>query len=82
MASYDKFDRRIDDLVVETKTEFADDLGNLSEEERKALAQAIHQHPELASQIRYERAHTGFTREITVTCGDVERLYEERFAAS
>jgi hypothetical protein len=45
------------------------------------LAEAVHQSPEKAAKIGYERSHTGFIREITVTVADVERLYRERQAA-
>lgn len=80
MADYKKFDPRVDSLVVETKTDWAPDVQDLSDEDRRWLAVAIHQKPHLASQICYERAHTGFTREITVTAADVERLYADQFA--
>lgn len=79
MASYDKFDPRVDSLVVETRTVWGDDLRDLSDDDRKWLAIAIHQKPQLAAHVQYERAHTGFTREITVTAADVERLYADRF---
>ena len=42
------------------------------------LATAIHRSPALASQITYERTHTGFIREITVGAADVARLYDEK----
>lgn len=77
MADYNKFDRRVDSLVVETRTKFASDVVGLSAEDSKWVAAAIHAKPELASQISYERAHTGFCREITVTAADISRLYEQ-----
>lgn len=80
MADYNKFDPRVDSLVVETSTVFGSDMQDLSPEDRRWLAVAIHQKPHLASQVRYERAHTGFSREITVTSADIERLYADRFA--
>lgn len=79
MADYNKFDPRVDSLVVETKTNWGPDVSDLSDEDRKWLAKAIHNKPHLANKIRYERAHTGFTREITVTSADVERLYSDQF---
>lgn len=78
MGNLNKFDPRLDSLVVETRTFWDPQVGNLSEEDRLWLAASLHQHPELASKIQYERAHTGFTREITVTVADIERLYEQR----
>jgi hypothetical protein len=80
MAGMDKYDPRIDSLVMETRTFWDSDVGNLSEEDKKWLVTAVHREPEKASKIQYERSHTGFTREITVTVADIERLYEERFA--
>ncbi len=78
MAGYDKYDERVDELVVETKTFWDPSVGNLTPEDRALLSQAIHRSPKLASKIHYERAHTGFTREITVTVDDIQRLYQQR----
>jgi hypothetical protein len=80
MASYAKYDARIEDLVVETRTFWDADVGALSDEDRDWLSTAIQQSPELATRIHYERAHTGFTREITVTIEDIQRLYQDRMA--
>lgn len=80
MAAYNKYDPRVDSLVVETKTVWGTDMGDLSDEDRRWLATAIHQKPHLASKVEYERAHTGFTREITITADDIERLYSDRFS--
>ena len=65
----------MDDLVMETRTLWDESVGELSEEDRKWVAQAIHRNPQLASKIHYERSHTGFTREITVTLEDIQKLY-------
>ena len=78
MASYNKFDPRIDSLVMETRTFWDPSVGDLAEEDKEWLATALHEHPELASKLTYNRAHTGFTREITVTVDDIERLYQSR----
>ena len=56
-------------------------IGEISEEDRHWLAASLHRHPELASNVKYERSHTGFTREITVTVADIERLYHERLGS-
>ena len=82
MATYNKYDPRVDSLTVETITVWGDDMQDLSDEDRKWLARAIHEKPHLASKVAYERAHTGFTREITVTSEDIERLYADRFSTS
>jgi predicted metal-dependent RNase len=79
MAAYNKFDPRVDSLVVETRTNWAPDVVGLSEEDKTWLAKAIHADPKLAGKISYERMHTGFAREITVTTADIERLYASRF---
>ena len=80
MPAYTKYDPRVDSLVMETKTIFAPELERLSEEDKHWLAEAIHREPRLATKIAYERSHTGFIREITVTPEDIERLYQERVA--
>ena len=96
MASYKKFDPRIELLVVETRTVFDPEveaeiqqLDSELEEQvdgevdtHQLLSALIHSKPELATQIFYERAHTGFTREITVTRADIERLFTELASAS
>ena len=82
MPDYKKYDPRVDSLVMETRTYWAPDVADLPEDDKRWLAEAIHRRPELASQMAYERSHTGFTREITVTAQDIERLYQERFAGS
>jgi len=96
MASYKKFDPRLESLVVETRTVFDPEVeseiqefdGQLESDAgtdvdtHATLSALIHSQPQLASQIFYERAHTGFTREITVTRADVERLFTELATAS
>jgi hypothetical protein len=81
MAAYNKFDRRLESLVIETRTFWGSDVSGLSAEDKAVVARAIHEQPELASQINYERAHTGFCREITVTAADIARLYDTKVSA-
>lgn len=81
MAGYTKFDPRLESLVMETRTLWAPDVGQLSEDDRQAVARAIHAQPQLASKVEYERSHTGFTRVITVTVDDIGRLYEQKTGA-
>jgi len=76
MAGYDAYDPRLDSLVVETKTEWGPDVSGLTDEDKKVIARAIHRHPQLASQIFYERTHTGFIRQITVSEADIGKLYD------
>ncbi|MEZ6123519.1 MAG: hypothetical protein R3C49_10125 [Planctomycetaceae bacterium] len=70
-----KFDPRIDSLVVETRTLWDASVGELSAEDRRWVAGEIHRHPQSAANLAYERTHTGFTRVITVTLEDIQRLY-------
>ncbi len=81
MAAYKKYDARVDSLVMETITEWDAEVGDISAEDKVWLASAVHQSPEQASNIAYERSHTGFTRIITVTVDDIERLYNERVSS-
>lgn len=71
----DKFDPRVDALVMETRTVWDPSVGELSPEDKHWVSQAIHQNPELATRVTYERSHTGFVRHITVTLEDIQRLY-------
>jgi hypothetical protein len=80
MADYAKYDPRVDSLVMETRTLWDPSVGKLSDEDKHWLAEVIHQSPAQAAKIAYERSHTGFTREITVTADDIARIYRERVA--
>lgn len=77
-AAEEQYDPRRETLVMETRTNWDPELGNLSDEDKAWLARAVHEQPDKAAKIAYERSHTGFVREITVTVADVERLYRER----
>ncbi len=79
--AYDKFDARMDSLVMETRTLWDPAVGVLADEDKGWLAAAVHQQPQHAKKIVYERSHTGFTRQITVTPDDIARIYRERVAA-
>lgn len=78
MAAHDHYDRKLETLVMERRTRFAPDLVKLSDDDRRWLAEALHAEPHKAAEVRYERQHTGFLREIVATRSDVERLYRER----
>jgi hypothetical protein len=80
MAGYNNYDSRLDSLVMEARTLWDSEIGELSEEDKTWLAEQVHQEPELAAKIAYERSHTGFTREITVTLADIERLYDRKIS--
>jgi hypothetical protein len=78
MADYKKYDPRVDSLVVEARTFWSSEVKDLSAEDKDLVAESIHRHPQLATDIAYERAHTGFTRIITVHPADLERLVQEQ----
>ncbi|QDT33851.1 MULTISPECIES: hypothetical protein [Thalassoglobus] len=80
MAGYNKYDLRLESLVIEGVTHWDAGVADLTDDEKKIVAQEIHRHPELASKISYERAHTGFARIVTVTEEDIARLYEQNIA--
>jgi hypothetical protein len=80
MPAHSKYDPRVDALVMETRTHWGPDVGELTEADREWLSAALHAEPAKAANVVYERSHTGFTREITVTVADIERLYAERLA--
>ncbi len=80
MADFNKYDPRIDSLVIETKTLWDPAVVGLSEADKEWLTTAVQQSPASAGNVQYERAHTGFTRTITVTVADIERLYDEKMS--
>lgn len=68
------FDPYREALVVEVATIWPDEFDGLSEDERDAIAVKLHAQPREAVNMDYQRMHTGFCREITVTPADVERV--------
>ena len=78
MANLNKYDPRLDSLVMEARTLWNPDVGDLSDADKAWLSAAVHARPQHASSVCYQRSHTGFTREITVSVADIERLYRER----
>jgi len=78
MADYNKYDARVDSLVIESRTSWDPSVGKLSDEDKRFLSTMVHQSPAKAAKVSYSRSHTGFTREITVTDQDIARIYEEQ----
>jgi DNA anti-recombination protein RmuC len=70
----DKFDPYREALVMEQVTHWGDTFDDLDESERERLARLLHDTPEKASELVYQRTHTGFCRVITVTEEDIQRL--------
>lgn len=77
MAGYKKFDPRLESLVMETRTLWDPEVGDIAEEDKDRVAEFVQKAPEQAAKVEYERSHTGFTRTITVTVADIQRLYLE-----
>ena len=75
MASLKKYDRRHESLVMELRTRFDDECGALPADDRRWLAARLHADPPAAASLEYVRTPTGFSRTITATRADVERLY-------
>ncbi|GIW95597.1 MAG: hypothetical protein KatS3mg110_3638 [Pirellulaceae bacterium] len=69
----DKFDPYREALVLETLTEWPDDV-ELLDEERERYENELHAHPEQCAHLEYIRLHTGFCRKIVVTPADLARL--------
>ena len=57
---------------------FSNGHGITTDEDRRWVAKSIHQQPQLACDIAYDRSHTGFVRTITVKLEDIQRLYLSR----
>jgi hypothetical protein len=70
----DKFDPYREALVMETTTEWPEELETLDEKTKQRVANELHAHPEQASRLEYFRTHTGFCRKIIVTSDDVTRI--------
>jgi hypothetical protein len=69
-----EFDPYREALVVETNTLWPDELPAGNAEARERIAEALHARPQEASELTYERMHTGFSRVITVTEEDLKRV--------
>ncbi len=80
MADYNKYDPRVDSLVMESLTNWDPSVGKLSDADKAIMARLVHRSPEKAAKLSYFRSHTGFTREITVTVDDIARIYDEQIA--
>lgn len=70
----DSFDPYREALVMETETEWPEQLADVPAAERAQLALLLHETPAEASHLEYIRTHTGFCRRIVVTPADVERV--------
>ncbi len=69
-----EFDRYREALVIETHTVWPDEFADLDVATRSRIAQRLHAEPEKASELDYQRMHSGFARVITVTADDISRV--------
>lgn len=70
----DKFDPYREALIMEHETVWPEDYDHFESDEKARLEEALHADPEHASMLEYVRVHTGFSRKITVTAEDLERV--------
>lgn len=73
-AMADTYDPYREALVMETETEWPEELAAVDRRERERISLALHTAPEQAEHLEYVRMHTGFCRKIVVTPGDVARV--------
>lgn len=69
-----EFDPYREALVVETETIWPSDYDTLELNERERIAQRLHAEPDQAAELEYVRQHSGFSRRITVTPADLDRV--------
>ncbi|MCP4194513.1 MAG: hypothetical protein GY768_28230 [Planctomycetaceae bacterium] len=70
----DKFDPYREALVIEMTTIWPEEYSGMDVSSKRQIEQALHDDPENVSNLTYQRLHTGFSREITVTEEDVDRV--------
>ncbi|MDA7979161.1 MAG: hypothetical protein MPJ50_10390 [Pirellulales bacterium] len=61
-------------LVVEETTLWPDEYESWDDGDKTKVAALLHASPAEASEMRYDRQHTGFSRVITVTAEDLDRV--------
>lgn len=70
----DKLDPYREALVMETTTLWPEEYDAWEPADRARIEKLLHEKPDEASHLEYERTHTGFCRKISVTAEDIERL--------
>lgn len=70
----DKYDVYREALVMETETEWPEELGDLAPADRARISLRLHEKPDEAGNLEYVRTHTGFCRRVVVTPEDVARV--------
>ena len=69
-----EFDPYREALVMEQATVWPDEFDDWEKPDRSRVAAALHGDPQSCAELTYVRQHTGFSRQITVTEADLERL--------
>ena len=72
-----EFDPYREALVMEQTTIWPEEFEDLEPDERERIEGLLHASAEEAAELTYQRTHTGFSREITVTAADVERVKQQ-----
>lgn len=70
---YLSFNPRLETMVIEVRTEWPAEAVSLARDERVAIGRQLHDDPSACDEVRYDRAHTGFTRVIVATANDLRR---------
>jgi hypothetical protein len=70
----DSFDPYREALVMETETEWPEELADVPAADRAQISLRLHEAPDQAGHLEYIRTHTGFCRRIVVTPADVDRV--------
>ncbi|NIP84159.1 MAG: hypothetical protein GTO03_00780 [Planctomycetales bacterium] len=70
----DAFDPYREALVMEQRTIWPEEFDDIEPGERAELEARLHASAEQAGQLEYQRTHTGFCRQITVTEADLQRV--------
>ncbi len=69
-----EFDPYREALVVEARTIWPEEYDEWEPAERYRVESLLHASPKAATDLKYVRMHTGFSRDITVTPEDLERV--------
>jgi hypothetical protein len=70
----DAFDPYREALVMEQRTIWPETFDDIDPDERARLEKLLHDSAEEAAELEYQRTHTGFCRQITVTEADLQRV--------
>ena len=69
-----EFDPYREALVMEQLTIWPEQYDDWEVAEKALMESRLHAEPEKAAELEYTQQHSGFSRQITVAPGDIERL--------